>query len=112
MSGGAPMPCFSRTEHIRGLRASLPILAGCLAFLAPLPTSGWATEHVTRLASANADEASAPQPSLVTAQDVSGLSGDAIPLAVAVQNVPGKPAPTTYLLGIPKGARLADASHE
>ncbi|WP_336488979.1 hypothetical protein [Methylobacterium nigriterrae] len=106
------MPCFSRTEHLRGLRASLPILAGCLAILAPLPTGVLAAGHATRLASADADEAAPPQSSLVTAQDVSGLPGAAIPLAVAVQNVPGKPAPTTYLLGIPKGARLADASHE
>jgi hypothetical protein len=49
--------------------------------------------------------------SVVTAQNVSGTPGDAIPLAVTVSTNPGQSMGSAYLLGLPKSARLTDTSH-
>ena len=49
--------------------------------------------------------------SLVTTEDVTGAPGNAIPLAVTVSAQPGRSVASTYLLGLPKGALLADADH-
>ncbi|GJD76877.1 hypothetical protein NBEOAGPD_0078 [Methylobacterium gregans] len=47
----------------------------------------------------------------VFARDVAGEQGAAIPLLVEVHHRAGRPHGSTYILGLPKGARLSDAAH-
>ncbi|AWN36389.1 hypothetical protein [Methylobacterium radiodurans] len=66
-------------------------------------------------APARVDEAGpgAPDPAAprVSARDVAGEQGTAIPLQVEVRHRPGRSGGSTYILGLPKGARLSDADH-
>ncbi|KAB1073755.1 SEL1-like repeat protein [Methylobacterium planeticum] len=102
-----------RTPERRRLRISLPILAACLA----VPVAALAEEpgrdRVASLTDDDPSEAAFPPTptSLITAQNVSGVTGDAIPLALRIDARPGRSVASTYLLGLPKGARLSDADH-
>lgn len=57
-----------------------------------------------------ADPADPAEPR-VFARDVVGEQGAAIPLLIEVRHRAGRPRGSTYILGLPKGARLSDADH-
>ncbi|GEP05357.1 hypothetical protein [Methylobacterium oxalidis] len=73
--------------------------------------AGWAASvpAAEMVPNGNADE-DGNAPILVVTRDVAGEPGVAIPLAVEVRRRAGRSSPNTYLLGLPKGARLADTS--
>lgn len=105
------MRYLSHPEIRRRLSVSVPVLVACLA----LPAAASAQSKGLERAARGVDDGSAgiaPKPfSPVTVESVSGAPGEAIPLAVTVSAKPGQPVSNTYLVGLPKGARLADAEH-
>jgi hypothetical protein len=111
MSGEAPMSCLRTPEHRRRLSVSFPILAACLALPAIASAEPIGREHVAYRSDDEAAEMGVQPVSVVTAADVSGSPGQAIPLTVAVSAKAGRSVASTYLLGLPKGARLSDPDH-
>ena len=91
----------------RHLRVSLTVMVACLAL--PAITSAKATEF--ELAARGSDDvAGSGKPTLlITAKSASGNPGEPIPLAVTVSAKPGQSVSNTFLVGLPKGARLAAA---
>ena len=106
------MPNLSYLDHRRRLRNSLSVLAAC--FFA-LPAAAFAEaperESVARRTGDDLTETPGQLVSPMKAEDVSGAPGEAIPLALTVGTNPGRSVSNAYLLGLPKGARLADADH-
>ncbi|WP_132256782.1 hypothetical protein [Methylobacterium segetis] len=74
-----------------------------------LVAAGWVMASAA-FAAEGVSETPGPPP-LVLARDVAGAAGAPIPLAIEVQRLPDRSDPSTYLLGLPKGARVADATH-
>ncbi|MER2268787.1 hypothetical protein ABS774_27415, partial [Methylobacterium oxalidis] len=76
-----------------------------------LLVAGWAgAAPAAETLPARAADDDGTAPILVVTRDVAGEPGVAIPLAVEVRRRAGRSSPNTYLLGLPKGARLADTS--
>ena len=101
----------SDPEICRHQCISLLVLVACLT----LPTT--ASAEAIELESAahgigdGFAEMSTKPISPVTVENVSGAPGETIPLAVTVSARPGQSVLNTYLVGLPNGARLADAEH-
>ncbi|AWN40137.1 hypothetical protein [Methylobacterium durans] len=78
-----------------------------------LLVAGWAAAASAAPAADGSEDVrpgSATQ-TLVLSRDVIGEPGAPIPLAIEVRRLPDRSNPSTYLLGLPKGARLADSLH-
>ena len=98
-------------ELRRRLCVSFPVLVACLALPAPASAEATGLERAPRGLDDKSAEMSDKPMSPVTVGNVSGAPGQAIPLAMTVSAKPGQPVPNTYLVGLPKGARLADNDH-
>jgi len=101
------MSVVPRRRDIR--RARLPIA------LIALQACAWGAPGPRAETPARVDEAgpgvAAPAEPRVSARDVVGEQGAAIPLLIEVRNRPGRAGGSTYILGLPKGARLSDPDH-
>lgn len=101
---------MSVVPHRRDIRrARLPI--ALIAFQA----CAWGAPGPRAETPARVDEVgpgiAAPAEPRVSARDVVGEQGAAIPLLIEVRNRPGRAGGSTYILGLPKGARLSDPDH-
>lgn len=92
-------------------RTGLPIaLIALQACWGGVPRALAETTTPTRLDEVGPGVADPAEPR-VFARDVVGEQGAAIPLLIEVRHRPGRTGRSTYILGLPKGARLSDANH-
>lgn len=102
---------LSDPEVCRRRCVLLLVLFACLALPATASAEATGVERAARGIGDGFAEMSTKPISPVTVENVSGAPGEAIPLAVTVSARPGQSVLNTYLVGLPKGARLADGEH-
>ena len=91
----------------RRLHVSLPVMVACLTLPAAALAEPTGMEHAARGVGVGSGGSSDKPASLITVKNASGTPGEPIPLAVTVSARPGQSVSNTYLVGLPKGARLA-----
>ena len=89
------------------VHVSLPVLVACLALPAAALAQPAGLDRGSRSVDAGLSGNSDKLGSLITVKNASGAPGEFIPLSVTVSVRPGQSLSNTYLVGLPKGARLA-----
>lgn len=104
------MTNLSSIQTRRRFRVSLPVLIACLAPLGTISAETTGGQDTPRSVADESPEL-LNQPISLTTKDVSGAPGEAIPLSVNLVARAGRSVSSAYLVGLPKGAHIADADH-